>query len=113
MDLGPESVLQPLLRALQPRRRPELVQVRQHPHHLGEAVRLQEVEVLEGLHLEAEAPVHYQQDQVGHFRRVHHPAEVLRDLEERQAALLARHQGHRPLHLPPDVPLGEVLHQGG
>eukprot|EP00966_Prymnesium_polylepis_P079707 1846950-Prymnesium_polylepis.1 len=68
IDVGPEAMLELLLDAPQRRRVAEVVEVREHAHHAREAVHLAHVEELERLHLEAEAAVDHEQNEIGHLR---------------------------------------------
>ena len=53
VNLRPESVLEQLAGLSQILGRAELVQMRKDAHHLGKAMRLQDVQKLKRLHLEA------------------------------------------------------------
>ena len=97
VDLRPEPVLQLLLRVAQRLALLEAVQVRQHAHDAREAVRVQHVEELEGLHLEAEGRVDEQQHEVCDLGQVAHGVQVLpRALVQRHAAVLPRDHRDRP-----------------
>jgi hypothetical protein len=60
-----------------------------HTQNLREAVELQDVQELEGLHLEPVAGVDHQQDQVGDLGQIRHGVDILRTLVERKPLLLA------------------------
>ena len=96
VNLLPEARLQPLLRLPQPLPVAEVVEVRQDAEDLREAVHLQNVQELEGFHLEAEGAVDHQQHEIGHLRQIHHRVDVVRHLEQRDPPLLACYHRNGP-----------------
>mmetsp|Transcript_11990 Transcript_11990/g.44558 ORF Transcript_11990/g.44558 Transcript_11990/m.44558 type:complete len:360 (+) Transcript_11990:3098-4177(+) len=111
VDLRPEAMLELLLRVPQGLVLAKRIQLREHAHDPRKAVDLEDVQELEGFHLEAEARVDEQQDQIRDLGQVHHGAEVMcRALEERHAAPLARDHRDGASDLP-DVAVGVELHE--
>jgi hypothetical protein len=58
---------------------------------------LTNIEKFEDFHLEAEGGVDKDENEVGHLGHVHHHVDVVRALDEGQAALLAGNYGHGSL----------------
>ena len=63
--------------------------MREDADDLWKAVSLQDVEKLEGFHLETEARVNKKQNKVGNLGDVNHGVEVIHTLYEGEPALLA------------------------
>jgi len=112
VHLGPEALFEALLLRLERRRRLDEVKVREDGHELGHAVRRERRQGLESFlrarkesqvgrggsesrkrerthHLEPEAAVDHEEDEVGDLGRVDHGAQVVGDLDEGEAAGLA------------------------
>ena len=97
VHLRPEPLLEVLLGALQRLGVLEGVEVREDAHDPGEAVHLTDVEELKDLHFEAEGGVDEEQHEVGDLGHVDHGVDVVRALDEGEAAALARHYSHGAL----------------
>ena len=64
-----------------------------------EAMRLQDVQKLERLHLETETSVHEKKHQVGNLSQVDHSRNIVGTLDKRQTTILAAHNGNRTAHI--------------
>lgn len=93
VDLGPEALLEGLFGVFECRGLLDEVEVGEDADDLGEAMGLEDVEELEGLHLEAEGAVDHEEDEVGDFANVDHAVDVVVALDEGEAALLAADDG--------------------
>ena len=140
VDLGPETLLEPLFRRPQLLALAEAVEVREDADDLRKAMNLEHVEELERLHLKAEGSVHEQENEVSNLGQVDHgrglvgacgiarfywlsellPANTTRanekpTLEKAEALLLARDHGDRSLRIALErafcVPLDQRLDQ--
>lgn len=110
VDFLPEALLEALLGGAQGLVVLELVHVGEDAHDFGEAVDLQHVQELKGLHFEPETGVDEEQHEVGNLRKVDHGGQGVGALEEGEAALLARHHRHGAAHIHKTVP-AEFFHQ--
>ena len=78
---------------------PEVVEVGEHAHHVGEAVALEQREELEGLHFEAQTGVDDQQHDVCYFGQVDHGGDVGRAFDDGDPLLFVAAEGDRACDL--------------
>ena len=93
IDLSPEAMLKLFLGLFELLAAGDEVHVGEDAHDARKAVHLAYVEKLKGLHLEAEAGVYHEQDEVGTFGCVDHGTHCVLALVEGEATIFASHHG--------------------
>lgn len=76
--------------------RAELVQMRKDAHHLGKAMRLQDVQKLKRFHLKAKLGIDAKEDEVGDLGAIQHGGRVVGTFHQRDALLLSRYDRDGP-----------------
>lgn len=99
VNLRPETILQNLLCVLQGLVLLKSVKMGHNTKHTRESVRLDDIEELKGLHLEAKASIHHQQDKIGNLSKINHSRNIVWTLDEGQAAILSTNHGNRSAHV--------------
>ena len=96
VDFSPETMFQTLLGGLERLCLFNEVEMSQYANDLGKTMRLQDVEELHGLHLEAVVSIDHEQTDIHHFRNIDHGGErVGRTFYECEAAALRGNDGKR------------------
>lgn len=96
VNLRPESMLEQLAGLSKILGRAELVQMRKYAHHLGKAMRLQDVQELKRFHLKAKLGIDAQEDEVGDLGAIQHGGRIVGTFHQRDALLLPRNDRDGP-----------------
>jgi hypothetical protein len=100
VQLGPQSLLEPLLGILERLGLSEQVEMGQDAKHVSRHTRGgEDVEELHSLHLEAVVSVNHEKDNVGHLGDVDHGLELVGAFDKGQALLLGSDDGNGALRV--------------